>query len=290
MGTGKELVARTLHYRSRRALQPFVMLNCGAITESLLASELFGILPNVATDVKARPGRFVEASGGTLFLDEVGEMPMAQQVALLSVLSSSSTRCEVTPVGGGKPVPVDVRVIAATNQDLRARIRDGKFREDLYYRLAVIPIEIPPLRERKADIQPLAARFLKEFAATQQRPAPEMSPEFVAALLRSDWPGNVRELQNYVERVLAMTPGKTLHPRPMPRDLEERAGTVQLRGGRRLNDMVEELERKLIRDALDRANGNQSRAARELGLTEQSMRYRIKKYRLESAREKQRTR
>ncbi len=212
MGTGKELVARTLHYRSKRRLQPFVMLNCGAITESLLASELFGILPNVATDVKARPGRFVEANGGTLFLDEIGEMPMAQQVALLSVLSSPSTKCEVVPVGGGKPVPVDVRVIAATNQDLHARIREGRFREDLYYRLAVIPIEIPPLRERKADIQPLAARFLKDLAAAQERPVPEMSPEFVAALLRSDWPGNVRELQNYVERVLSMTPGKTLPP------------------------------------------------------------------------------
>jgi transcriptional regulator with GAF, ATPase, and Fis domain/tetratricopeptide (TPR) repeat protein len=290
MGTGKELVARTLHYRSRRRMGPFVMLNCGAITETLLASELFGILPDVATGVKARAGRFAEASGGTLFLDEVGEMPMAQQVALLSVLSSPSTKCEVTPVGGGKPVQVDVRVIAATNQDLRARIREGKFREDLFYRLAVIPIDIPPLRERKADIQPLAIRFLGDLATAQQRKTPDMSPEFVAALLRSDWPGNVRELQNYVERVLAMTPGHVLEPKPLPRDLEERAGTVRLKAGRRLGDMVEELERKLIREALDRADGNQSRAARELGLTEQSMRYRIKKYTLESAREKQRTR
>jgi DNA-binding NtrC family response regulator len=244
----------------------------------------------VATGVKARAGRFAEASGGTLFLDEVGEMPMAQQVALLSVLSSPSTKCEVTPVGGGKPVQVDVRVIAATNQDLRARIREGKFREDLFYRLAVIPIDIPPLRERKADIQPLAIRFLGDLATAQQRKTPDMSPEFVAALLRSDWPGNVRELQNYVERVLAMTPGHVLEPKPLPRDLEERAGTVRLKAGRRLGDMVEELERKLIREALDRADGNQSRAARELGLTEQSMRYRIKKYTLESAREKQRTR
>ena len=290
MGTGKELVARTLHYRSKRRLQPFVMLNCGAITETLLEAELFGILADVATGVKARPGRFVEANGGTLFLDEIGEMPLGQQKALLSVLGSPSSKCEVAPVGGGKPVSVDVRVIAATNQNLQARIREGKFREDLYYRLAVIPIEIPPLRDRKADIQPLAARFGKDFAAAQQRKPPEMSPEFVSALLQSDWPGNVRELQNYIERIMAMTPGRVLQPRPLPRDLEERTGTVQLRGGRGLSDMVEELERKLIHEALDRANGNQSRAARELRLTEQSMRYRMRKYGLEASREKRRTR
>jgi transcriptional regulator with GAF, ATPase, and Fis domain/tetratricopeptide (TPR) repeat protein len=290
MGTGKEFVARTLHELSKRRRQPFVMLNCGAITESLLESELFGILPHVATNVKARPGRFVEANGGTLFLDEVGEMPLAQQVALLSVLSRPTPKGEVTPVGGGRPVPVDVRVIAATNQDLREMVRQKKFREDLYYRLAVIPIELPPLRERKADIPALAAKFLREFAEAQQRPVPEMSPAFIAALLQSDWPGNVRELQNYVERVLSMTTDQVLQPKPLPNDLRDRAGTIRVRGGRKLLDMVSDLERNQLREALGRANGNQSLAARELGLTEQSMRYKIRKYRLESAREKRRVR
>lgn len=290
MGTGKEFVARTLHQLSKRRNGPFVMLNCGALPENLIESELFGILPNVATGVKARPGLFVEASGGTLFLDEVGEMPLAQQVKLLSVLSRPTPRVEVQPVGGGRPVPVDVRVVAATNQNLPELIREKRFREDLYYRLAVIPIELPPLRDRRSDIPDLAATFLREFAEQQQRPVPKMSETFVSALLRSEWPGNVRELQNYVERVLSRTPGETLQPTPLPADLQKKTDTVQLKTGRRLADMVEELERKLIAEALHRAKGNQSHAARELGMTEQSMRYKIRKYEMESARQNRRNR
>ncbi len=273
-GTGKELVARILHHSGKRGQHRFVSVNCGAIPATLLETELFGILPNVATGVRARDGKFVEANGGTLFLDEVGEMPLQQQVALLSVLANH----EVTPVGGGRSFKVDVRVIAASNRDLRRRVEEGAFREDLYYRLNVIPIEIPPLRKRKADIPALAHYFAANFAGQQERDVPEFSPEFLAALMQSDWPGNVRELQNYVERILAMTPGRVLHPRPLPHDLHVRLPRLAGEAGRPLLELVEELEKKQIQKALTRTRGNQTRAAIELGLTEHALRYRIRKY------------
>jgi transcriptional regulator with GAF, ATPase, and Fis domain/tetratricopeptide (TPR) repeat protein len=284
-GTGKELIARVLHHSGKRCLGPFVTVNCGAIPQTLLESELFGILPNVATGVRGRDGRFVQADGGTLFLDEVGEMPLDQQVALLSVLANR----EVTPVGGGRPIPVDVRVVAATNRDLRQAIEERKFREDLYYRLSVIPIELPPLRERKADIPALAHRFATMFARQQERDVPQLSSEFVAVLMQSDWPGNVRELQNYIERVMVMTPGAVLHPRPLPRDLERGARSAP-GPRRRLSDAVAELATRMLRDALQRTGGNQTRAARELGLTEQSLRYRLRKLGVLPTRRKRRTR
>ncbi|HEY6866794.1 MAG TPA: sigma 54-interacting transcriptional regulator, partial [Candidatus Eisenbacteria bacterium] len=164
-GTGKELLARVIHYSGKRGPGPFVGVNCGAIPETLLESELFGILPNVATGVRARDGRFVQASGGTLFLDEIGEMPLKQQVALLSAIANR----EITPVGGGRPIRVDVRIMAATNRDLVRAVESGSFREDLYYRLNVIQIEVPPLRERKADIPALAQYFVARFAEQQER-------------------------------------------------------------------------------------------------------------------------
>jgi transcriptional regulator with PAS, ATPase and Fis domain len=286
-GTGKELIALTLHHTGKRRQRPFVAVNCGAIPETLLESELFGILPNVATDVRARDGRFVQANGGTLFLDEIGEMPLKQQVALLSAISNR----EVTPVGGGKAIAVDVRIIAASNRNLRKLVEEGAFREDLFYRLNVIPIEVPPLRDRKADIPALTHHFLELFARQQDRRVPELSPDFMAALMQSDWPGNVRELQNYIERVLAMNPGDMLYPHPLPRDLEMRAGGgVRLTRGRHLPAQVEDLERRMIDEALARARGNQSHAARELGLTEQSLRYRLRKYALDHVRKKRRVR
>ena len=277
-GTGKEMVARMLHYAGPRAMHPFVAVNCGAIAPTLLESELFGILPDVATGVRARPGRFVEAHGGTLFLDEIGDMPPAQQVALLSVLANR----RVTPVGGGRPVEVDVRVIAATNRDLVQKIADGSFREDLWYRLNVVPIEMPPLREHKADIPALAQQFAATFAAQQERDVPELSPGLLAVLMQSDWPGNVRELQNYIERLMAMNAGRTLHPRPLPHDLERRARArlPYTDRTRPLGEQVAELERRQVQSALERNQGNQSQAARELGLTEQSLRYRLRKYAL----------
>ncbi len=275
-GTGKELVARILHHSGKRGEKPFIVVNCGAIPETLLESELFGILPNVATGVRARQGRFLEAHGGTLFLDEVGDMPLPQQVALLSVIASR----EVTPVGGGQPIKVDVRVIAATNRDLARRVQEGAFREDLYYRLNVIPIEIPPVRKRKADIPALAHYFAANFAAQQEREVPTLSSEFLATLMQSDWPGNVRELQNYIERVMAMTPGRVLQPRPLPHDLQARPRRLSAEAGRPLHDLVEDLERRQIERALTQCRGVQSRAAQELGLTEQALRYRIRKYNL----------
>jgi transcriptional regulator with GAF, ATPase, and Fis domain len=280
-GTGKELIARILHHSGKRRLRPFVAVNCGAIPETLLESELFGILPQTATDVRGRDGKFVQADGGTLFLDEIGEMPLKQQVALLSAIANR----EITPVGGNKAIPVDVRIIAATNSDLRREVEEGRFREDLYYRLNVIPLEVPPLRERKADIPTLAHHFVAQFAKQQERDLPELSPEFLAALMQSDWPGNVRELQNYIERVLAMNTGKTLRPNPPPRDLEERGATLRLGRTQRLTELVGDLERRMLSEALQKARGNQSVAARDLGMTEQSLRYRMRKYGLPSPRQ-----
>ncbi|MGH7740775.1 MAG: sigma 54-interacting transcriptional regulator, partial [Candidatus Eiseniibacteriota bacterium] len=283
-GTGKELIALTLHHSGRRHERPFVAVNCGAIPAGLIESELFGILPRVATDVAAREGRFVQANGGTLFLDEITEMPLQQQVALLRVLASR----EVTPLGGGAAIPIDVRVIAASNRDIARLVETGGFREDLYHRLNVIPIEVPPLRERKADIPALAEHFARQFAEQQQRPVPKLSPELLAALMQSDWPGNVRALQNYIERIMAMSTAAELHPNPMPRDLLAQPSTRL--HGRKLAALVQELEQRLIHEALKRTGGNQSVAARELGLTEQSMRYRLRKYALGATRRNSRTR
>ncbi len=286
-GTGKELIARMLHHAGPRSLKPFVALNCGAFTENLLQSELFGILADTATGVKARPGSFVEADGGTLFLDEIGEMPVQQQVALLRVLSVGA----VTPVGSTRAIPVDVRVIAATNRDLAKDIEDGRFREDLWYRLNVIPVELPPLRERRADIPALAQHFVAKFAAQQEREAPEISPALMGVLMQSEWRGNVRELQNYIERLMAMTPGKVLRPDQLPHDLQKRARAQgRIDRGRTLREMVAELERRQLQEALERHAGNQSEAARELGLTEQSLRYRLRRYALPAKRHFQRTR
>jgi transcriptional regulator with GAF, ATPase, and Fis domain len=274
-GTGKELIARMLHHSGPRSLKPFVAVNCAAIVPTLLESELFGILADIATGVKARAGRFLEADGGTLFLDEIGDMPVSQQVALLRVLSTGS----VTPVGGGRAIPVDVRIIAATNRDLARGIAEGTFREDLWYRLNVIPIEMPRLRERKADIPQLAQHFAAVFAGQQEREVPSLSPGLIAVLMQSDWPGNVRELQNYIERLLAMTPGKVLHPDPLPNDLKQRAQfKARSERGRKLEDLVAELEKRHVLEALDRNAGNQTRAARELGLSEPGFRRRLQKY------------
>src|SRR5262245_54568095 len=285
-GTGKELIARILHHGGKRRLRPFVAVNCGAIPESLLESELFGILPQTATDVRGRDGKFVLADSGTLFLDEIGEMPLKQQVALLSAIANR----EITPVGGSKTIPVDVRIITATNSDLKRLVEEGRFRADLYYRLNVIPIEVPPLRERKADIPALAHHFVAHFAEQQERDVPELSPEFLAALMQSDWPGNVRELQNYIERVIAMTPGEVLYPQPLPHDVAAQSPRVRLERGRRLANVIGDLERQLIREALDRFDGNQSRAARALGIPEQSLRYRLREYAMERIRRFQRAR
>ncbi len=285
-GTGKEFVARELHRLSGRRTKPFITVNCGALSPMLLESELFGIGRGVATNVGARQGVFQLADGGTLLLDEIGEMPLEQQVKLLTVLQNK----EVTPVGARRAIPVDVRVIAATNRDMGQMLRDGRFREDLFFRLNVLPIKVPPLRERKSDIPTLARFFAEELAKHMNRAVPKLSREFLAVLMQSDWPGNVRELQNYIARIIAMTPEGDLHADPPPRDMEEARDQLPLDHQRHLIDLVEELERRMIQKALDDAMGNQSVAARALGLTEQSLRYRLRKYGVNQPRRNQRTR
>ena len=276
-GTGKEELSRQIHLQSRRRKGPFLTLNCGSVPAELLASELFGILEGVATGVKHRRGKFELADGGTLFLDEIGDMPRDQQVALLRVLQTR----EVTPVGGHRPVVVDVRIVAATNRELLEMTRAKEFREDLYYRLAVFPVHVPPLRERKQDIPAMVRQFMARAAEQVNRPeAPRLSRDFLPTVLESDWPGNVRELQNYVERSLAMSEDGTLRPHPLPADLqagpgERAAPRARLRP---LSDAVREVEEVLIEQALRVTNGNQVRAAQLLKITEQSLRYRLRKY------------
>jgi len=287
-GTGKELVARMIHDAGPRAAQPFIAVNCGAIGKGVLESELFGHRKGSFTSaVESRAGRFELAHRGTLFLDEIGEMPLDQQVALLRVLTDGA----VTPVGGGRPIPVDVRIVAASNRDLSRRMAEGEFREDLWYRLNVFPIELPPLRDRRADIPALAQHFLDLFAEQMGRELPTMSPGLIEVLMRSDWPGNVRELQNYIERLMAMTRGDVLHPNPLPDDLAKRAQDDKRAGGAgSLRQMVEALEKREVLRALDRNQGNQVRAAKDLGLTEQSLRYRLRRYRHPDARRNRRPR
>jgi transcriptional regulator with GAF, ATPase, and Fis domain len=287
-GTGKELVARMIHRAGPRSAQPFVAVNCGAIGKGVLESELFGHRKGSFTDAKeSRAGHFESAHRGTLFLDEIGEMPLDQQVALLRVLTEGA----VTPVGGGRPIPVDVRIIAASNRDLSRRRAEGEFREDLWYRLNVFPIELPPLRDRRADVPALAQHFVEQFAEQMGRELPVLSPALMEMLMRSNWPGNVRELENYIARLLAMTRGNVLQPNPLPDDLEK-----SVRDGRRaeesgsLRRMVAALERREVLQALDRNQGNQVRAARDLGITEQSLRYRLRKYGGHGSRRNQRTR
>ncbi len=284
-GTGKDLVAKTIHFASPRASRPFLSLNCAALPAELIESELFGIEDRVATGVRGRPGYFERANGGTLFLDEIGDMPPALQVKLLRVLQER----EFTRIGGSAVVRVDVRLITATHRDLDELIREGKFREDLYFRIQGLPIHLPPLRERKADIPLLARHFLERACEDAHLPIPRMSAEFQTTLLRSNWPGNVRELQNYIERSLVMSAGPVLEPIVLPSDLEpqrpsrprrtpEVASPMEATGPPAdLKVALEEVERRWIRAAIAEAAGNQRRAAAMLGMAEPTLRYRMGK-------------
>src|SRR5271168_941745 len=208
-GVGKDLIARAIHQRSRRSKGPMLKINSTAIPESLLESELFGYERGAFTGaVGSKPGKFELADGGTLFLDEIGDVPPAVQVKLLRVLQER----EFERLGGTKTVKVDVRLVAATNRDLRAALEDGTFREDLYYRLNVVPINIPPLRDHKEDIPALAAMFLQKFAQSSGKAVQTNSPAALDRLMRFEWPGNVRELENVIERAVALSPGVVLEP------------------------------------------------------------------------------
>jgi two-component system response regulator HupR/HoxA len=265
-GTGKELFARLIHANGRRRARPFVAQNCGALPESLLESELFGHVRGAFTGaVGERKGLFEEADGGTVFLDEVGDTSPAMQQRLLRVLQEG----EVRRVGGGPPRKVDVRVIAATNADLDAEVMAGRFRRDLYYRLNVFPIQLPPLRERAEDVPTLAEHFLHEACRRARRVVPSIAPEALRFLSLYPWPGNVRELENELERAVALADdGSPL----APAHLSERitAGAALAPSPRTLNDAVEALKRRMLEDAL-RECGSKTRAAERLGLTRQSL-------------------
>ena len=276
-GTGKELVARTIHYNSTRAGKPFVAINCGAIPEDLLESELFGHVKGSFTGAIAHKAGLLEvARDGTVFLDEVAEMSPGLQVKLLRVLQDHIFR----QVGGTDDIEADIRVIAATNKEPARLIRTGAFREDLYYRLNVISIEMPPLRERCEDIPLLATSFLSLFTARAGRNAMRITPEAMDALLAHAWPGNVRELENVMERAVALAASDEVRAEDLPPNLPVSSWRVPL-GGLDLEKVVAEMEQALMRDALEKAGWVQTKAAELLGINFRSFRYRARKYGLD---------
>ncbi|SEQ31343.1 DNA-binding transcriptional response regulator, NtrC family, contains REC, AAA-type ATPase, and a Fis-type DNA-binding domains [Solimonas aquatica] len=273
-GTGKELAARAIHYNSARRNEAFVAINCAAIPEGLLESELFGHVKGAFTGaVSARPGRFVQANGGTVFLDEIGDMPVSIQAKILRVLQERV----VEPVGGSQSRSVDVRVIAATHRDLREAVRSGGFRHDLYYRLNVFPIELPPLRERREDIPLLLAHFLQELGKSSERPMPAFTPAALRLMERYSWPGNIRELQNCVERAVIVARNGSVDAGDLPAELHEPVSSENGGLPSDLDAELERLERRFVLEALARTNGVQVQAAELLGISERSLWHRIKK-------------
>jgi DNA-binding NtrC family response regulator len=276
-GTGKEVLAKAVHYMSSRKEKPFVAVNVPALTETLLESELFGHEKGAFTGAdKLRKGRFEIAHGGTIFLDEVGDIPQSVQVKLLRVLQEH----HFERVGGTEKIEVDVRIIAATNKDLEQKIKDGTFREDLYYRLNVVSIKIPPLRERKEDILPMIESFIQKYCKANNRGNLDISKEAVDVLMKYNYPGNVRELENIVERAVVLTRNKIITLNDLPINIkgfkEEKSITASEKGT--LTEQVEALEKQLIFDALQESGGNQTKAGKLLGLTERNLRYKLKKY------------
>jgi two-component system response regulator PilR (NtrC family) len=282
-GTGKELIARAIHYNSGRGGK-FVSINCGALPENLLESELFGHEKGAFTGaIRDKVGLFQEAENGTIFLDEISEMSPAMQVKLLRVLQDRAIR----RVGGNDEIPVDARVIAATNRDLSDAIQKGTFREDLYYRINVIPVELPPLRQRKDDIPILSEHFVAKFCERMGLPAKKISGEAMRALEKYSWPGNVRELENVMERAIALEPSEVLSPRSLPEavvlGISTGAGAVELPPeGMKLEEHLEAIGKSLMLQALERCNGVQTQAAELLHMSTRSFRYYAKKYDLMS--------
>ena len=277
-GTGKGLIAQAIHHNSPRRDRPFVKLNCVAIPETLLESELFGYEKGAFTGALGRRlGRFEQANTGTIFLDEIGDMTPATQAKILRVLQDR----EFERLGGGQSIKTDVRILAATNKNLSKAVEDGSFREDLYYRLNVFAIQVPPLRDRKDDIPPLAGHFVAQFSGELGKRVTGFSAEAMRTFLTYDWPGNVRELENCVRRAIVLADSDLIGTECLeshlvtyqPRIPEEPA----IEPGRSLDDTLESIERKLILSALRRTGGVQSRAARFLGITERSLWHRIKK-------------
>jgi two-component system NtrC family response regulator len=278
-GTGKELIAKAIHYESPRKNGPFVSINCGALTDTLLESELFGHEKGAFTGaLSMKKGRFERADEGTLFLDEVGDMPQSLQVKLLRVLQEM----EFERVGGTKTIQVDVRVISASNRNLKEDVADGLFREDLYYRLNVIQIQVPPLRERPEDIRLLVNHFIEKYRLDGGRDTIELSPEVWKALYNYSWPGNIRELENLIERAVVLNAGAKIEIDDLPGEFTNKQEELDIERfiplGTPLQGTLEEIEEKLIRRALDRCNNVQAHAAEMLGITKSLIQHKLKKY------------
>jgi DNA-binding NtrC family response regulator len=281
-GTGKNLVAKAIHFGSSRAERPLVTITCSAITETLLESELFGHERGAFTDAKMQKKGLLElADGGTAFLDEIGEMGASMQAKLLRFLEDRTFK----RVGGTRDINVDVRVIAATNRDLEEAVRNGRFREDLYYRLKVIPIALPALRERREDIPLLVQHFLDHYNREFHKTTRTISSEAMEYLLRYPWHGNIRELKNVVERIMILENKETIEASDLPESIRngrtsaERASAHRVQGTLALSGMtLEDMEREAIRAALEQTGNNQVRAARLLGITRDTLRYRLKKF------------
>ena len=284
-GTGKELFAEAIHKSGRRHDQPFVVINCGAIPANLFESELFGYQPGAFTgaDRKGHKGKFDEANHGTLFLDEIGELPLDMQVKLLRVLQNQ----QFYRVGGGDPVKVDVRLISATNRDLQQMVEDGQFRDDLYYRINVVSLELPPLRDRKADIPLLVYQFLREVCLKQGISVKQLQQEVLTCLMNYSWPGNVRELRNVIERLVVLTEGNEITQDLLPATIklgEEYRETGLAAGGLQL--AADKAEKTMLIQALTVCQGDRSRAANYLGIPRSTLYYKLKKYGIQKKKDK----
>jgi Nif-specific regulatory protein len=277
-GTGKELVAQEIHYNSYRARKPFIKVNCAALPESVIESELFGHEKGAFTGaVSERKGRFELADGGTLFLDEIGELPVSMQVKLLRVLQEQ----EFERVGGTRTIKVNVRLITATNRNLEQEIERGTFREDLYYRLHVFPIHIPPLRERRSDIILLCDHFIEKYNRRNHRSVKRINSAAIDLFMSYHWPGNVRELENCIERAVLLSTDEVIHSFHLPPSLQS-AESSNTEFSSALQQAIDDLERDLIADALKSSRGNRAKAARSLGISERIMGLRVDKYRIDT--------
>jgi len=280
-GTGKELIAKAIHYDSPRKDRPFITINCGALTETLLESEIFGHEKGAFTGAVAmKKGRFELADGGTLFLDEVGDMPLSLQVKLLRTLQEM----EFERVGGTKTINVDVRVLSASNRDIKGDVADGVFREDLFYRLNVIHIEVPPLSERIEDIRLLVDHFIEKYRQDGAKERIELSPETWKALYNHNWPGNIRELENVIERAVVLNPGGIIELEDLPADFSRKREEIDVNkfipANAPLQQTLEKIEEQLIRRALSQCNNIQSHAADMLSITKSLFQHKMKKYKI----------
>jgi len=276
-GTGKELVAKSLHYNSGRSGRPFVAINCSAIPEPLFEAELFGIEKGVASGVERRIGRIQQADGGSLFLDEIGDMPLTAQAKVLRVLEDKT----IEMVGGRSAKPVDIRIIAATHKDMRREIENGNFREDLFYRLNVVHLHIPPLRERREDVPPLLNAFLEMYTTKLGRPAMRFSDEVIENLRHYPWCGNVRELENEVERAVALAYAEVITMDSLSDEVRNYEMRESGEPEKRKPVSAKEMEKRMIMDTMRETKGNKSEASRRLGISREGLRKKMKRFGLE---------